>query len=285
MKIFLLLKYFNLKKYFILLLFLSSCNLGSDDFEINYYKNNLIKSKYPLKEGLRHGIGVVYFESGKIKQKSTWKNGIKHGKTIKFYSNGVIELRVDFIDGLQEGEALKYDSMGSLCQMQVWKGGQLEGPFEKYYEDGKISVKGNYFDNGASFVSHDFYHSGDYKCYMYVKDSLLLYKKTFMPNGEIDGVKFPLSVKSNAEDQLCIKLEHTYINMDSLNIRFYLGSGTYDEVVKRTNKDVFTSDSLSVCLNKDLIKEKEKGKVIGYLCEVFVPNKETYQGCYPVVYP
>ncbi len=75
---------------------------------ITYFENGNIKSKVPIRNGMKEGYATVYYPSGKIAERGIWSKDKQEGLWKFYYETGVVHADVWFNNGVQHGTATYY---------------------------------------------------------------------------------------------------------------------------------------------------------------------------------
>ena len=105
-----------------------------------YFPDNLIESKIPMLDSLKHGVALFYYNNGKLKEERPYKNGRVLGIVKHYYKNGQLKDIFSIINGKREGKYTLYDSTGKIIRDVNFVHGKIfvkKLPF--YVDKGKIS--------------------------------------------------------------------------------------------------------------------------------------------------
>jgi hypothetical protein len=81
----------------------------------NYYKNNVLKSTYCLKNGKYEGEVINYYPSGIKRSHLIYSNGLRNGSCYRYNEDGkIITLNYCLNDTTIYGKFYKYDSSGEV---------------------------------------------------------------------------------------------------------------------------------------------------------------------------
>ena len=101
------------------------------------------KYKGGLKEGLRHGKGILYYKNGKKMYEGDYSEGIANGKGIKYYKNGKKLYEGDYSEGIGHGKGIKY--YDNVNNTKLYEGDYFQdrwtGKGIKYYKKWQKGVR------------------------------------------------------------------------------------------------------------------------------------------------
>lgn len=93
--------------------------------KIDKWPNGQMRSKEPILNGKRHGIGQYFHSNGRSYAMITWIDGKKHGNYITWTEDGKIEARYSYKEGELHGRIEWYNEQGEISQVRYYKNGKL----------------------------------------------------------------------------------------------------------------------------------------------------------------
>ena len=184
-------KFLNL---FILLIFLNSCEIYSQEKVITKYENGNLKFEGYSKNKMLDSIYREYYENGNLKVEGFYKDckyetnrtriyilgcgvgqktdsltlGIRHGKLKTYYENGKVKSISNFHCGLRQGNFYDYYENGIIETQEFYFEDKLKSS-QSYSENGNIEEIKNFeyhFKKSRDYktTNHkEFYENGDLK--------------------------------------------------------------------------------------------------------------------------
>jgi antitoxin component YwqK of YwqJK toxin-antitoxin module len=102
-----------------------------------YYKNEQLKFRVLLEDGLEKGIYTQYYEDGKLKLEAMYEKGLQEGTTRQYYENGNLKFEDLYKNGVLEVSTGYYES------------GKLE--YEATYENNVLETRRHYNESGSEY--------------------------------------------------------------------------------------------------------------------------------------
>lgn len=113
----------------IILLGFVGCKILEESEKTETYPSGNVKTVYPMKKGLRHGVAISYYDSSKkvIKAEMSFENDTAHGPARTYYKNGNLKKRATIYKKKYHGLFETFHENGELKSTSNYNLGEVDG--------------------------------------------------------------------------------------------------------------------------------------------------------------
>ncbi|ENA1795735.1 hypothetical protein ABF176_002585 [Flavobacterium psychrophilum] len=205
-------------KIFILLIYVFSCEIYSQEKVVGKYENGNLKFEGYSKNEILDSIYKEYYENGNLKVEGFYKNCKYETNKRKIYTiscggtgkktDSICEKTESLISGTKHGNFKTYYENGKLKSISNFHCGLMQGNFYDYYENGNLETQEFYFEHklksSQSFNKKGFVEESDNIEYNIKKNRE--YKTTnhkeFYENGDLKIENIIIEDENNIETEI-----------------------------------------------------------------------------------
>ncbi len=111
---------------------------------VGHYENDRLWFKYPIDQGLMHGVCRIWHEDGRLQIEETYDRGILHGLQREWYSDGKLKLEKCYKNGLMNGDSTTWYENGDLSFQGFYAEGTPNGIIKYWYQNGILKSQEGY---------------------------------------------------------------------------------------------------------------------------------------------
>ena len=129
----------NMKKLFLLLLFIPLVSCQDVEVRKTYYDSGELRSTATVIVSSRKQEAVDSAAGNYV-------DYLKQGEAKFYWKSGELKSTKNYVDGLRQGEEKEYYESGELRRTENFVDDLRQGEWKWYYETGKLRSTGNYVD-------------------------------------------------------------------------------------------------------------------------------------------
>jgi len=109
----------------------------SDALIITYHDNGIIKSKMPLKKGVKDGTAYSFYTDGSKRSEVKYKQDKLNGVQKSWHKNGNLKGEEVIVNNVRDGVSKDYYESGIISREVVFKDGDMVS-FIEYNKNGEV---------------------------------------------------------------------------------------------------------------------------------------------------